>query len=145
MLHLLLAVAANVAIERLHQQDVAATLSGKADELAQLWDAGAVRIMPGRPPEIGKATIVANDKKWEAEGGKGAACYVSEIQQLQVDHDRAYEWGYFSYKEKADEKPIRGKVVRTMKRQPDGSWKFTLVMGFIEKSATAAPMSHPCP
>ncbi len=40
-------------IERLHQQDAAATLSDKADELAKLWDNDAVRIQPVlgfRPP-----------------------------------------------------------------------------------------------
>src|SRR5215475_9749690 len=36
-------------IERLHQQDMAATFSDKADELANLWDSDAVRIQPGRP------------------------------------------------------------------------------------------------
>jgi hypothetical protein len=29
---------AKMGIERLHQQDVEATLSGKADDLAKLWD-----------------------------------------------------------------------------------------------------------
>jgi hypothetical protein len=32
-----------------------------------LWDNEAVRIQPGRPAEIGKATIYANDKHWEAK------------------------------------------------------------------------------
>src|SRR5215470_18701110 len=49
-------------IERLHQQDAAATLSDKADELAKLWDNDAVRIQPGRPAEVSKAVIYANDK-----------------------------------------------------------------------------------
>ena len=46
-------------IERLHQQDIAATFSDKADELANLWDSDAVRIQPGRPAEVGKAVIYA--------------------------------------------------------------------------------------
>ena len=33
-------------IERLHQQDMVATLSDKADELAKLWDNDAVRLAP---------------------------------------------------------------------------------------------------
>src|SRR5215470_2515091 len=49
-------------IERLHQQDAAATLSDKADELAKLWDNDAVRIQPGHPAEVSKAVIYANDK-----------------------------------------------------------------------------------
>jgi hypothetical protein len=42
------------AIERLHQQDVQATLSGKADDFATLWDKDAVRLLPGSPAEIGR-------------------------------------------------------------------------------------------
>ena len=58
------------AIERLHQQDVQATLTDKADELAQLWDRDAVRIQPGSAVEIGKTAIYANDKRWEAKADR---------------------------------------------------------------------------
>src|SRR5215472_4931272 len=57
-------------IDRLHQQDIAATLSDRADELANLWDNDAVRIQPGYPAEVSKAVIYANDKRWEASKGK---------------------------------------------------------------------------
>src|SRR5262250_1926565 len=71
-------------IERLHQQDIAATFSDKADELAKLWDSDAVRIQPGRPAEVGKAVIYANDKRWEASKGKQKTlCGHMEIQDLQ--------------------------------------------------------------
>src|SRR5438874_12300123 len=54
------------AIEQLHQLDIDATLSDKADELAKLWDSDAVRIQPGRAAEVGKSVIYDNDKHWEA-------------------------------------------------------------------------------
>ena len=55
--------------------DVEATLSDKADDLAKLRDSGAVRIEPGRPAEIGKAVIYANDKREEASrGGAPTLC-----------------------------------------------------------------------
>src|SRR5947207_13401052 len=89
-----------IGIEQLHQQDVEATLSDKADELAKLWDSDAVRIQPGGPPEVGKATIFANDKGWEAKSNRPRTlCYKSEIQGLQIGGDWAFEWGYFSYKD----------------------------------------------
>ena len=135
---------ARLGIESLHQQDVAATLSGKADDLATLWDRDAVRIQPGRPAEISKAVIYANDKRWQANGGSPTLCYVPEIQDLQIAGDWAFEWGYFSYKETAKSKAVRGKVSRVMRRQPDGSWKFARVMAFTEKADSAAPMAHPC-
>ena len=52
------------AIERLHEQDIAATLTD--DQLAKLWDEEAVRLQSGAPDEIGKAIIYASDKRWQA-------------------------------------------------------------------------------
>ena len=120
-----------MAIERLHQQDVEATLSGKADDFAKLWDSEAVRLQPDGPPEIGKAMIYADDKPEEAKSGGGQnICYRSEIKVLQIVGDWAFEWGYFSFKESVNSKPGRGKVLRVIKRQIDGSWKFARVIGF---------------
>src|SRR5947208_15132452 len=62
---------ARIGIGQLHQLDVEATLSDKADELAKLWDSEAVRIQPGRAAEVGKAVIHANDKRWEAIADRG--------------------------------------------------------------------------
>jgi len=136
---------ARTGIERLHQQDVEATLSGKADDFAKLWDNEAVRILQGGPAEIGKAAIYADDKREEANGNGGRTlCYKSEIKDLQIAGDWAFEWGYFSYKESANAKPGQGKVLRVLRLQADGSWKFARVMVFMEKLESAAPMSHPC-
>ena len=139
-----LARQAKMGIERLHQQDVEATLSGKADDLAKLWDNEAVRIQPGRPVEIGKAVIYANDKRWEESGGSPTLCYKAEIKDPQIVGDWAFEWGYFSYKDSSNPNPMREKVLRVMKRQTDGSWKFARVIGFNEDTQAAAPMSQPC-
>jgi ketosteroid isomerase-like protein len=135
---------AKAAIQRLHEQDVRATLTGKADDLAKLWDSEAVRIQPGLPAEIGRPTIYADDKREEESGHGQSACYKPEFKDLQIAGDWAFEWGYFSYKESANAKPGRGKVLRVIKRQPDGSWKFARVIGFTEPVESAAPMSNPC-
>jgi len=136
---------ARMAIERLHKLDVEATLSGKAADFSKLWDEGAVRIQPGIPAEIGKAAIYTTDKRAEANGNGGQSlCYKPEIKNLQIAGDWAFEWGYFSYKESASSKPGRGKVLRVIKRQADGSWKFARVIGFAEPLESAAPMSNPC-
>ena len=135
-------------IERLHQQDAAATLSDKADELAKLWDNDAVRIQPGHPAEVSKAVIYANDKHWEAsKGNQKTLCGEMEIQDLQIAGDWAFEWAYFSYKQNTAEGKVstgQGKVLRVLHRQVDGSWKFARVMNFTEKLPTDAPVSHPC-
>ena len=101
-------------IERLHQQDLAATFSDKADELANLWDNDAGRIQPGRPAEVGKAVIYADDKRWEAsKGNHKTLCGHMEIQDVQIAGDWAFEWGYFSMKENTAEGKVstgQGKV-----------------------------------
>jgi ketosteroid isomerase-like protein len=124
-------------IERLHQQDVQATLSGKADELAKLWDSEAVRLQEGGPAEVGRAAIYADDKRWEASANRGQPLsYNAEVKDLQIIGDWAFEWGYFtaSYKEGATGKTVAlsGKQLRVLKRQPDGSWKFVRVMSLID-------------
>jgi len=136
---------ARAGIEQLHRLDVEATLSDKADELAKLWDSEAVRIQPGRAAEVGKPEIYANDKRWESKADRPKTlCYKSEIKDVQIAEDWAFEWGYFSYKDSSNPKPMRGKVLRVMKRQPNGSWKFARVIGFNEDKQAAAPMSQPC-
>jgi len=134
-------------IERLHEQDKAATLSDSADQLAKLWDKDAVRFLVNRPAEIGAAVIYADDKQWEMSSGRERSlCYDMEIQDIQIAGDWAFEWGYGSYKiAKGDKVSIfYGKVLRVMKRQPDGMWRFARVMGLLDPSASAVVLKHPC-
>ena len=70
--------------------------------------------------------------------------YKAEIKDVRIAGEWAFEWGYISYKDSSNPKPMRGKVLRVMKRQPDGSWKFARVIVFDEKNESAAPMSNPC-
>jgi hypothetical protein len=102
-------------------------------------------LRPWAPAELGKAVIYVDDKREEAKsGGRQNVCYRAEIKDLQIAGDWAFEWGYFSYKESANSKPGRGKVLRVIQRQPDGSWKFARVIGFTETVESAAPLSQPC-
>ena len=121
------------AIELLHQQDVEATLTGKADDFAKLWSPDAVRMEPGGSAEVGKAAIYAEDKREEARGaGIQVLSYKPEIKDLQIIDGWAFEWGYFESSFRESEKSrtvnMRGKMLRVLKRQPDGSWKFARVM-----------------
>jgi hypothetical protein len=62
-----------------------------------------------------------------------------EIKDVRIAGERAFEWGYISYKDSSNPKPMRGKVLRVMKGQPDGSWKFARVIVFDENKESAAP------
>jgi ketosteroid isomerase-like protein len=120
-------------IEKLHQQDVAATLSGDANKLAELWTDDAVRLEPGGPAEIGKQLIHSEDAKGRSEHPHlKILTYAPEIKDVQIVDGWAFEWGYFnsSYKESpnSEVKRLRGKLLRVLRKQSDGSWKFARVM-----------------
>jgi len=136
-----------IGIERLHQQDKEATLSDSADQLAKLWDKDAVRFPMDRPAEIGAAVISADDKRWEMSSGRERdLCYDLEVQDIQIAGDWAFEWAYGSLKTSKDGKVSiqYAKIMRVMKRQPDGTWRFARVMGLLAPSASAVVLKHPC-
>jgi ketosteroid isomerase-like protein len=134
-------------IERLHEQDKEATLADSADLLAKLWDKDAVRFHMTRPAEIGAAVIDADDKEWEMSSGRERSlCYDLEVQDIQITGDWAFEWGYGSYKiAKGDKVSVQyGTLLRVMKRQSDGTWRFARVMSLPASSASAVVLKHPC-
>jgi ketosteroid isomerase-like protein len=126
-----------IAIEWLHQQDVEATLSDDADQLAKLWDEDAVRLQANSPAEVRKAAIYSNDKRWQANlhGGRTLS-YKPDLKELQIVDGWAFEWGIFEvvYRESehGKEATLHGKVLRSLKRQTDGSWKFARVMAVVD-------------
>lgn len=120
-------------IHALHRMDVAATLSGQASALDQLWTEDAVLIQPGAPVEIGKAAIMIANKEAERSRSLGAAvtAYQPQICEVQVTGNQAVEWGYFRYvyHDRRDTRPqtISGKLLRVLRRGTDGSWRFSHV------------------
>ncbi len=118
-------------IERLHQQDVAATLTGNPSDLIELWAADAIRFRPGSAPDVGRAAIHSADERWAARSGGGhMVSYVPEIKDLQVKDGWAFEWSYFTAKIQTAPGEIttfRGNVLRILEKQSDGSWKFARV------------------
>jgi ketosteroid isomerase-like protein len=58
--------------------------------------------------------------------------YVPNIRDIQVAGSLAYEWGYFDATHKLSEQQapetLHAKLLRVLKRQSDGSWKFTRIM-----------------
>ena len=121
------------AIQKLHQQDIDATLAHDPQALADLFTDDAVLLEPGAPAVIGKPAILADNKKDTMEHPDAkVVTYKPEIKDLQVADGSAFEWDTFeaSYKEseKAEVKTFRAKALRILKKQPDGSWKFARVM-----------------
>jgi len=115
-------------IEKLRQQDIAATLSRDPVALTDLWTDDAVRLSPGQPAEVGKQAIRESNERWSARPGFKVLSYVPETRDLTMLDGWAVEWGNFtgSYVESAggEVKQIRGNRLMVLKRLPDGSWKY---------------------
>ena len=119
-------------IEKLHHQDIAATVAGDPKALAELWADDAVRLEPG-PAEVGKKLIVQHDAEtMQKNGAMKILTYAPEIQDVKIVDGWAFEWGYFNstYRESPTSlvKSFRGKLLRVLEKQKDGSWKFARVM-----------------
>jgi hypothetical protein len=128
-------VAAAPGIAALHRADSVATIHGIATELRDLWDSAAVRIVPGGPPTISRAAIHREDSVYRANyPNRNIVRYVAHYPTLSVHGNTAVEWGGFegtyvtTSPAKTDSFSIRGDAMRVMKRQADGSWKFSLLV-----------------
>jgi uncharacterized protein (TIGR02246 family) len=127
-------------IEKLHSQDVAATISRDTTALNDLWTDDAVRLGQGDADDIGKEAISATNERFKAATpDMRVLSYVPETRDLTVTDDGwAFEWGHFtaSYVESpgGEEKRFRGKRLMVLKKQPDGSWKCARVMGVMNPS-----------
>ena len=125
------------AIEKLRQQDIAATLSRDAVALTDLWTDDAIRIGVGQPAEVGKQAIRASYDRLTANKDFKVLSYVPEIKDFTfLDDGWAVEWRAFtaSYVESpgGEVKQIRGTVLGVWKKLPDGSWKAFRGMGSTE-------------
>jgi ketosteroid isomerase-like protein len=110
-----------------------ATLSQRADYLANLWTENDVTLLPGVPAETGRDAIYASDKLHEQKSrGDSVLSCVPDLHEVQVVDRWAFEWGEFALSSsQADtdtRAEVRGKVLRIIKRQTDGSWKFAVLM-----------------
>jgi ketosteroid isomerase-like protein len=124
------------AIEKFHQQDIAATLSRDSVALTDLWTDDAVRLGAGKPAEVGKQAIREANERWSARQGVKVLSYVPETKDLTILDGWAVEWRTFtgSYVESpgGDVKHLRGKVLLVLRKEPDGSWKGFRGMGTSE-------------
>ena len=114
-------------IEKLHQRDIAATLSRDPVALTELWTDDAIRLGPGHPAEVGKQAIRESNARWAARPGLKVLTYVPEIKDLTLWDGWAAEWGHFaaSYVESpgGEPKQIRGARLWVLKKFENGSWK----------------------
>jgi uncharacterized protein (TIGR02246 family) len=121
------------AIKKLEQEDIEVTLSQDPKGLADVWDEDGVRIKPGGQSTIGKQAIAAENEKFHAQYPEFKVLkYAPFSTEVQFAGDWAIEVcnADASYRMSAKDEPVSAKekgVIRVLKRQSDGSWKFAVV------------------
>ena len=125
------------AIEKIRQQDIAATLSRDSVALTDLWTDDAIRIGVGQPADVGKQAIRATNDRQTSNKQFQVLSYVPEVKDFTfLDGGWAVEWRVFtaSYVESpgGEVKQTRGTVLGVWKKLPDGSWKAFRGMGGTE-------------
>jgi len=132
------------AIEKLRQQDVAATLSRDPVALTELWTDDAIRLGPGHPAEVAKQAIRESNARWAARPGLKVLSYVPEIKDLTLWDGWGVEWGYFaaSYVESpgGEPKQMRGARLWVLKKLGDGGWKVFRAMATPLAAGAGASM-----
>jgi ketosteroid isomerase-like protein len=115
-------------IEHLHRTDIAATLTGDPAQLAALWDRDGVLFDQGQPAVVGERALRA---MYDANRTK-VLSYEPRLQPAEISGQLATEWGTYSARFQEPEQPqpsaVRGRYLRVMKRQPDGTWRFLQIM-----------------
>jgi ketosteroid isomerase-like protein len=122
------------AIEKLRQQDIAATVARDPVALTDFWTDDAIRLGVGAPPEIGKNTIRASNERQTANKSFKVLSYVPETKDPTfLDGGWAVEWRTYTASvvdsPGGETKHARGTVPAVFKRLPDGSWKGFRAMG----------------
>ena len=115
------------AIEKLHQQDIAATLSRDPVALTDMWTDDAVRIGPVPPAEVGKQAIRESNERLTAN----KECQGAELRPGTQGLDFSGWWlgsrvasrtpPRSSHRRVARRCRLRGTVLGVHKKMPDGS------------------------
>ena len=126
-------------IEKFLRQDIAANLSRDTAALTELFTDDGVRLQQGEPDDIGKQAIRATNERFKAATPElRVLSYVPDDKEVTVAEGWAFVWGYFtaSYVESpgGEVKRVRGKRLMVLKKQPDGSWKCSRLMGVMNPS-----------
>jgi ketosteroid isomerase-like protein len=120
------------AIEELHKADFEATLTQDPSMLTRLWSDDGINLGFAGGPVVGiKAMKEAYDKFWAENKEFKVLKYVPLITEIQIVDGWALEVGNvtatYKMNAKVDPVSVDDKVMRLLKRQSDGSWKFALV------------------
>ena len=120
------------AIEKVHEEDIEATLMQDPKGLMDLWAEDAVAFYPGSPPAVGKQAIGAVNEKFHAQNpGFKVLSYTSKYKNLQIEDGLACEWfekgAQYKLSPEAPPTSWHAHGLQVLKRQSDGSWKGVMI------------------
>jgi ketosteroid isomerase-like protein len=119
-------------IEKLRKADIDATLTQDPSALTSLWSDDGVNLQSPDGPVVGLKALNELYAKFRGEHpGFKVLKYSPEFKDLQIIDGWAIESvdanGTFKMSAKDDPVTVQKKLLRVLKRQSDGSWKFALV------------------
>ena len=122
-------------IQQLDRRDIAASKTQDHQALLELWDKDGVALPPDQDPVVGMDAI----RSWLMQSGNtdyDVTRYEHQFQERKIISDWAFEWGTFHSVavSKADGAAFEssGKLLRILKRQPDGEWKVARAIWNVE-------------
>jgi len=119
---------ATEAIEALHRTDMQASRANDTETRISLWSDDPAALPPQGPILTGRDTVEAWLRRAGAAGDVWETIeYVQEFREVHVVGNYAWDWGTYRgrsrNRETGQEVSSRGKLLRILKREPDGSWK----------------------
>lgn len=125
------------AIDKLWEQDIAATISRDPAALTENWTDDAIRLGVGAPPDIGKSAIRATNERQAADKGVKVLSYVPETKDFTfLEGGWAVAWrtytASFVDSPGGEAKRVQGTLLGVLKKLPDGSWKVFRALGSVE-------------
>lgn len=123
-------------ISKLDEKDIAASKARDYEGLLDLWDPEGIAIPPDRDPVVGIEQIAV----WldqPSETDYEVTRYEHHFEERKIMGDWAFEWGsYLSAAAPLDgSEPMEasGKLLRILKRQPDGEWKVARAIWNVDR------------
>ena len=121
------------AIAKLHAADIEATLTQDQKSLSLLWSDDAVNLQFPGPAVVGQKAMREAYEKFRTDNPNFTILkYAPDMKDIHISPDGwAMEWGYAesTFRISPNENPVSAKVkiLRVLKRQSDGSWKFARI------------------
>jgi ketosteroid isomerase-like protein len=119
-------------VEKLRRADIDATLTQEPSALSTLWSDDGVNLQTPGVPTVGISALTEFHEKFRFEHPEFRVLkYSPEFKNLQFVEGWAIEVivanATFQMSAKDDPVTVQRQLVRVLKRQSDGSWKFALV------------------